>query len=156
MPRRVAVVSRPDRTMKYLGIDYGVKRTGIAATDGGGRMAFPRRTIVMSTRDAFFAELLALIEEEAPAAIVVGLPLLYDGGETMTTRQVRNFVERLKRRTALPVYMIPELLSSYEAESDLREAGLGGRKLGAVLDQQAAVRILESFLNLPEEGRRLA
>ncbi len=142
--------------MKYLAIDYGQKRTGIAATDTGGCMAFPRRTITMSTRDAFFAELLALIEAEAPHAIVVGLPQLEDGTDTLTTRQVRNFVERLKRRSPLDVYLVPELLSSYEAEAELREAGIGGRALSKVVDQQAAVRILESFLNLPEERRRLA
>lgn len=142
--------------MKYLGIDYGQRRTGIAATDPGGRMAFPRRTITMSTRDAFFAELLGIIDVEAPGALVVGLPLLPGGDETLTTRQVRNFVERLKRRSALPVYFMPEELSSFEAEDDLRDAGLRGRRLEAAVDQQAAVRILESFLAQPEERRNPA
>lgn len=142
--------------MKFIAIDYGQKRTGIAATDAGGCMAFPRRTITMTTRDAFFAELLSVIETEAPQGIVVGLPQLEDGTDTLTTRQVRNFVERLKRRCELPVYFMPELLSSYEAEAELREAGLGGRRLDKVIDQQAAVRILDSFLNTPEERRRLA
>ncbi|WP_035068034.1 Holliday junction resolvase RuvX [Nitratidesulfovibrio termitidis] len=139
--------------MKYLGIDYGTKRTGVAASDTGGSMAFPRRTIVMTTRDRFFAELLAVAEEERAEAYVVGLPLLHDGTDTLTTRQVRNFVERLKRRTTLPVYLMEEFLSSYEAEDDLRNAGLSGRALEAVVDQQAAVRILQSFLNLPESRR---
>jgi putative Holliday junction resolvase len=120
--------------MKYLGIDYGTRRTGIAVTDGAGMMAFPRRTIVMSTRDAFFAELLSVVEEERPAGVVVGLPLLAGGEETLITRQVRNFVARLRRRSSLPVYLVAEELSSFE-------------------DQQAAVRILESFLNLPEDRR---
>lgn len=140
--------------MKYLGIDYGQKRTGIAVTDAGGSMAFPRRTIMMSTRNAFFTELLQVLEVEKPHAIVVGLPQLYDGSDTLTTRQVYNFIERLKRRTELPIYLIPELLSSFEAEADLREAGLSKRASEAVVDQQAAVRILESFLHLPEERRR--
>ncbi len=61
LPRRARSRSiRP--AMKYLGIDYGTKRTGIAASDTGGSMAFPRRTIVMTTRDRFFAELLAVAE----------------------------------------------------------------------------------------------
>ena len=70
--------------MKYLAIDYGQKRTGIAVSDGGGSMAFPRKTIQMRTREAFFEELLALIEAEAPDAVVIGLPLnlclLYTSG----------------------------------------------------------------------------
>ena len=48
--------------MKYLGIDYGQKRTGIAVTAPGGTMAFPRRTLIMRGKDAFFAELLALAD----------------------------------------------------------------------------------------------
>ncbi|UZP69163.1 Holliday junction resolvase RuvX [Desulfovibrio mangrovi] len=139
--------------MKCIAIDYGTKRTGLAATDAGGRMAFPRRTLVMTTKDRFFAELLAFIEEENPAAIVVGLPTLLDGTETLMTRQVRNFVARLKRRCTLPVYYMTEVLSSHEAEDDLREAGLSGREIKKVVDQQAAVRILESFLNQPEHQR---
>ena len=84
------------------------------------------------------------------------LPLLENGEETLTTRQIRHFTERLKRRVDLPIYFMPELLSSQEAEADLREAGIRPRDRRAVLDQQAAVRILESFLSEPEDRRRTA
>ncbi len=107
----------------------------------------------MDTRAAFFAELLGVIEEECPYALVVGLPLLENGQETLITRQVRNFVARLQRRCTLPVYLVPEELSSFEADVDLREAGLSFREREAVVDRQAAVRILESFLSLPEARR---
>ena len=63
---------------------------------------------------------------------------------------------RLARRTSLPVYLMPELLSSHEAEERLRLAGKSGKALRDVLDQAAAVAILESFLALPEERRVLA
>ncbi len=141
--------------MKYLAIDYGQKRTGIAVSDSGGSMAFPRRTILMKTRDAFFAELLSLIETEKPDALVVGLPVDLDGTETLTTRQVRNFTDRLARRTPLPIYIMPEALSSLEAELDLRAAGRSAAASRSVLDQQAAVRILQSFLDQPETQRKL-
>lgn len=142
--------------MKYLAIDFGLQRTGIAVTDEGGRMAFPRTTVTpgkSGTRAAFFEALLDVLQREAPAALVVGLPLTGDGTDSLTTRQVRNFVKSLKRRTDLPVYWMNETLSSQAAESDLHEAGLFGRKASAVLDQQAAVHILESFLNLPPHAR---
>lgn len=145
--------------MKLLCIDYGLARTGIAVTDAGGRMAFPRRTLLspaQHSKSKFFSALLACIEEESPQALVVGLPLLADGEESLTTRQVRNFVTRLKRRTELPVYLMPELLSTHEAEALLRETGMGERQLKSVADQQAAVRILESFLVEPESARRRA
>ena len=95
--------------MKYLAIDYGQKRTGIAVSDVGGRMAFPRAVLVMRGKDAFFAELLALAEEEDIQAFVVGLPIRGNGEDSETTRQVRNMVERLKRRTVLPVYLMEDL-----------------------------------------------
>ncbi len=139
--------------MKFIAIDYGTKRTGLAATDTGGSMAFPRRTITMTTKDRFFGELLAFIEEERPAGIVVGLPTLLDGTETLMTRQVRNFAARLMRRCDLPVYFMAEMLSSHEAEADLREAGLDNREIRKVVDQQAAVRILETFLEEPVDRR---
>ena len=140
--------------MKYLAIDYGQKRTGIAVSDSGGSMAFPRRTIQMRTREAFFAELLALLEAEAPDALVIGLPVNLDGEETLTTRQTRNFAKNLKKKTPLPIFWMEEALSSFEAEIDLRQAGRSAAKSRAVLDQQAAVRILQSFLDQPEGSRK--
>ena len=135
--------------MKYLAIDYGQKRTGIAVSDTGGSMAFPRKTILMRTRAAFFEELLALIEAEATDAIVIGLPINLDGEESLTTRQVRNFSKSLARRTTLPLFWMEEALSSYEAERDLRDAGRSAAQGRAVLDQQAAVRILQSINRKP-------
>ena len=134
--------------MKFLGIDYGRARTGIAVTDASGHMAFPCCVLCKDTRRAFFAKLCALIAAEAPQAIVVGLPLPEGGGESLSTRQVRNFVQSLKRRVALPVYYMDELLSTYEAREQFREAGQ--RPAPGELDQQAAVRILESFLHEPK------
>lgn len=144
--------------MKFLAIDYGLARTGIAVTDAGGRMAFPRCTISLppqTPKAVFFERLLGVIAEEAPDALVLGLPLLNDGQESLTTRQVRNMAARIQRRVDLPLYLMPELLSSHEAEQDLREAGLRASSHKAVLDQQAAVRILESFLAEPDPSRRL-
>ena len=134
--------------MKLLGIDYGQARTGIAITDAGGRMAFPRCVLRKNTRRDFFAALCDLIAAEAPKALVVGLPLQDDGGESLSVRQVRNFVERLKRRVDLPIYYMEELLSTHEALAQFRETG--HRPADGELDQQAATRILESFLNEPE------
>ena len=116
-------------------------------------MAFPRCTLARDTRDGFFSELLALLERERPDAVVLGLPLHVDGTECLTTRQVRNFAASLKRRMALPLYWIDEALTSRQAESDLREAGLSARAIKQVVDQQAAVRILETFLAQPENRR---
>jgi putative Holliday junction resolvase len=142
--------------MKYLAVDYGQKRTGIAVSDSEGRMAFPLRTLIKSTRERFFAELSACLAEEAPDAIVVGLPLSMDGSESLSTRQARRFVERLKRRTAVQLFWMNEALSSHEAEQNLRAAGVPGARLRDIVDQEAACRILESFLAQPEPVRSRA
>ena len=135
--------------MKYLGIDYGEKRIGIAVSDSGGSMAFARTTIHKTTKEAFWNSLLRMIETEAAEAIVVGMPKTADGGDTMIIRQVRNFIPSLKRRCDLPVFIMDETLSSFDAEMKLRETG----KNCSGLDAAAAAGILESFLNLPEEKR---
>jgi len=139
--------------MKFLAIDYGQKRTGIAVSDPGGLLAFPRATISMSGKDAFFAELLSLAEAEGAGGFVVGLPLRENGEDSETTRQTRNMAERLKRRTALPVYFMSEALSSQDAQERLREAGKSGKTVRETLDRAAAAAILESFLALTEDRR---
>lgn len=132
--------------MRVLGIDYGQVRVGLALTDPEGRMAFPRPALARTSRDALFAELLALAEAEGVGAIVVGLPLALDGTDSLTTRQARNFAESLARRVAVPVHLMDERLSSAEAEARLKEAGLCSRKMKSRLDSQAAVLILESWI----------
>lgn len=139
--------------MRFLAVDYGLKRVGIAASDQDGLFAFPRCTLKRETKAAFFAELLALIAKEGAEAVVVGLPLHTDGTECLTTKQVRHFVESLKRRTDIPVYWMNEVLSSSAAEHELYDQGMGFREVKKIVDQQAAVLILESFLDQPEERR---
>ena len=135
--------------MKYLAIDFGEKRTGIAVSDCGGVMAFARTTIHKTTKDKFWSDLLRIIADEAAEAIVVGMPKTADGQDTMIIRQIRNFIASLQRRCALPVYTMDETLSSFDAELKLREAA----KNRSGLDGVAAASILESFLNLPEDKR---
>ena len=139
--------------MKYLAIDYGIKRVGIAVSDMDGSFAFPRCTLKRETKAAFWEEFLALLEKEQPGAIVIGLPFHVDGTECTTTRQVRNFAESLKRRTDLPLYWMNEVLSSNDAEQRLYEQGLGFAKVKEIVDQHAAAVILESFLAQPEQKR---
>ncbi len=134
--------------MRTLGIDFGLKRVGLALSDPRGTLAFPYRTITRTTRDALFAELLAVIAAEGVEAVVVGLPLTLDGGESTTTRQARNFAASLARRTPLPVALADERLSSAAADDDLDAAGLRDHaRRKAARDQQAAVRILQTHLD---------
>lgn len=140
--------------MKCLCFDYGSKRMGVAVSDPDGRMAFPRGMITKDTRQKFFERIGSLVTQEKPDALVLGLPLRQDGSDSLTTRQVRNFAASLKRRHELPLYLMNERYSSFEAEELLREAGAKGNcKEDGRLDSAAAARILESFLNLSSTQR---
>ncbi len=144
--------------MKLLGVDFGLRRTGLAATDPGGGLAYPLATLSLErlgTRKALLEELARRAEAEGAELVVVGLPLLDDGSESLTTRQARNFARRLSRRLSCPCVLVNELLSSEEAMEDLRAAGLDRARAKAVLDQQAAVRILERYLADPSRALAL-
>jgi putative Holliday junction resolvase len=130
--------------MKLLGIDYGQKRIGLAVAREG--LAFPLKTLAKGTRDRLFADLLDVIASEGAEAIVLGLPLDLHGKKTLTTRQVLNFRDSLARRTEVPIHLVNEALTSFDARERLREAGVPARKQGEMLDQMAAVCILETFL----------
>lgn len=151
----VASQSAPDQTsgaqntLKYLAIDFGTRRIGLAVSDPEARLAFPLKTVYKTTRDKLFAEILAVLEEYGVQGVVLGLPhgpVAADGQEALIVRQVMNFATRLKRRIQLPIHLVDEEFTSKEAEERLRQAGLHGKKLKEVLDQQAAARILEAFI----------
>jgi len=137
--------------MRHLGVDFGLKRVGLAVSDPSGSMAFPLRVIERTTKDRLFAELLDVIEREGVEMIVLGLPApppgAEDGGEeSLTARQIRNFAESLARRTSVPIAFENESYTSVAAEAQLREAGLRGAKLKKALDAQAAALILTAYL----------
>lgn len=132
--------------MRLLGVDYGQKRVGLALTDPSGILAWPLETVSWERAEDLFARIRAVVEREAVDTVVVGLPLDLSGGESLTTRQARNFAARLGRRLAVPVVLCDERLSSAAAEEELKEAGLGWKKRKKALDSQAAVKILETHL----------
>ncbi len=113
--------------MRALGIDFGLKRVGLAVSDRTGTLVSPYKTIERTTRNALFDELLEIIQKEAVETIVVGLPLSLAGEDTLTTRQARNFAESLGRRTDVPIHLMDERLTSAQAEEELNAAGLHGK-----------------------------
>ncbi len=139
--------------MRVLGIDYGIKRVGLALSDGLGLLAHPYATLERTTRERLFADVLAIVAQESVQTIVLGFPQALNGQETETTRQVRNFAESLRRRTDVPVVFQDEAFSSVEAERNLREGNHRGRKIKAVLDQQAAVVILNDYLECSRQSQ---
>lgn len=138
--------------MVYLGIDYGLERTGLALSNPEGTIAFPLCQLTLAgfgARKFLLDEIAALARQHNAGAIVMGLPLLENGEESETTRQIRNAAKKIRRRSGLPLHFMPELLSTFEAMQDLREVGRSRKSVKDILDQQAACRILQSFLDRP-------
>lgn len=148
--------------MKVLGVDFGLKRVGLAVSDPAGSMAFPLRTVERTEkggRAALFAELTDVVRSEGVEEIVVGWPAPAEGRDSLTARQAANFAESLARRVDVPVKLVDETLSSETALAELREAAPGrtGRdRLKRVLDQHAAVLILRGYLESPGLARAVA
>lgn len=125
--------------MRYLGIDYGKKRIGVAVSDPGGRIAFPRKTITNRGVPKTIEELKKLLEAEKISEIIVGIPIGLDGKDSETTREVREFAEKLSGAVTLPIRLENEMLTTHMVESE-------GVKKGHT-DEAAAALILQSYLD---------
>lgn len=133
--------------MRVLGIDFGLSRIGLAISDSDAEMALPLKTISKKTREQVFDEIRAVVDQRGVEAIALGHPLDLEGRRTLSTRQAENFRRELESRLRIPVHLVDEACTSAQAEAKLREADVPPKKRKAVLDQQAAVEILESFLH---------
>ncbi len=133
--------------MTYLGIDFGTKRIGLAVGYPEHGPIVPFKTLIKKTNSDLFSEIISIIKEQSIEVVIVGIPKDLHGQESLTTRQANNFVNRLKSMINVPVQTTDETLTTFEAEERLIEAKVPASKRSAMLDQMAAVVILESFLN---------
>src|SRR6478609_11849703 len=129
-----------------LGIDHGDARIGIAATDDFGILAHPVETIDQSKGDAV-ERIARLVEMRKIHTLVVGLPIRMDGTEGSSAAKVRAFAELLRERIpAVPLVFVDETLTTSTAASKLREAGRNARQQKSIIDQAAAVEILNTWM----------
>jgi len=128
--------------MRYLGVDPGGKRLGLALADSETGIATPLEVIDYRGADASAADIAAVAEARATGRVVVGLPTDVDGAETPACRRSHALAEALRAR-GLDVALQPEHLSSNEARRRAREAGLDPRR---PVDHFAALVILEDYL----------
>ena len=129
-----------------LGIDHGDARIGVAATDDFGILAHPVETIEVSKGSAV-ERIAQLTEMRKIRTLVVGLPVRMDGSEGTSAAKVRAFAELLRKRLpALPLIFVDETLTTSTAAAKLREAGRSAKKQKSVIDQAAAVEILNAWM----------
>jgi putative Holliday junction resolvase len=134
------------RTGVRLGVDPGDARIGVARSDPSGMLATPVETVPRGEGD--LARLAAIAEEEGAVEVVVGLPRSLSGGEGPAAAKARAFAADLARRLdPLPVRLCDERLTTVTAEGMLRDRGRKGAKRRAVVDQAAAVVILQQALD---------
>ena len=121
--------------MRFLGIDYGTKRIGIAISDESGRLAFPK--IVVKNNGELFGKIERILSEEKVSEIVIGESLDFAGLPNVLAKEVDFFVSKTGKKFGLPVHLEKEFLTSVEAR----------RYQEGQVDASAAALILQRYLD---------
>ena len=133
-------------TQRILAIDFGARNMGLAVSDELGVTAQGLPTYHRSNKKTDFDHLRRTIRHYNVSEIVMGLPLRMSGAEGIQAEKVQAFAEELRGKFKLPVHLFDERLTSVEANRLLRETEMSIQRRAEVVDQVAAVLILQSFL----------
>jgi putative Holliday junction resolvase len=133
--------------MRYLGVDLGRARIGLALADDVLRTARPFRLVTRRSEAADLAAIAGAAREYDVERVVLGLPLHMDGSEGAAARLSRAFAPKLEAALGVPVELFDERLSTFEAETRLRDRGLSVREARARVDAEAAAVILQGWLD---------
>lgn len=129
-----------------LGIDYGDARIGVAATDPLGILAHPVETIEVQRVEPL-RRIGELVRQRGIQTLVLGLPVRIDGTEGSAAEKVRAFGDRLQKALPdLPLEYVDEAYTTMAAAAKLREAGRKAKQQKGVIDQAAAVEILNAWM----------
>jgi putative Holliday junction resolvase len=142
-------------TGTWVGVDVGTVRVGVARSDPGGVLATPLATLARDARaDRDLDELAGLVRDLGAVGVVVGLPRTLRGREGQSAEMARNYAQRLAERIApIPVHHVDERLTTVSAQRKLHQNGVrGSRKVRAIIDQVAAVELLQQWLDTPRRG----
>lgn len=140
--------------MRYIGIDLGTRRIGLAFGDELG-VATPLPALTQAEAAERLAGLHKVIRDRRAEAIVLGHPLNMDDTAGPKAKEAEAFAERLRTETGLPVHLVDERLTSHEAEASIAKAKRRAVRASGIIDSRAATLILQDFLDqvvpLPEE-----
>ena len=132
--------------MRYLGLDLGRATIGLALADDILGIASALQTVRRRSETADLAALKRVALDYDVGRAVLGLPLNMDGTEGASARLARAFAPKVETALGVPVELFDERLSTFEAETRLRERGLSAREQRAVIDAEAAAVILQGWL----------
>jgi putative Holliday junction resolvase len=131
---------------RVLGLDVGSKRIGIAVSDPLGITAQGLETLQRQNKRLDFEKLEKLARDYSVAEVVVGFPLRMSGAEGVQAEKMHRFADELRERLQIPVHLWDERLTSAEANRLLRETEMSIQRRAQVVDQMAAVLILQSWM----------
>ncbi|HUD70504.1 MAG TPA: Holliday junction resolvase RuvX [Dongiaceae bacterium] len=132
---------------RILGLDYGERRIGLALSDPLRLTAGALLTLTRESRGRDLATLRAVVEQHAVRRIVVGLPLAMNGTRTVMTEKAEQFAGAVGRATGVPVETWDERLTTAQATRTLIEGDVRRERRREVIDQVAAVILLQSYLD---------
>ena len=142
-------VSTPDPSVALIGLDYGDARIGVAGSDALGLLAHPLETVDSQPRPTAVRRIVEIFHQRRAAGIILGLPVRADGQEGSAAEKVRRFAESL--RPLLPegtsIAYQDEYRSTVQATEHLRAAGKRTKFHRPLIDQAAAVVILQDYLD---------
>ena len=148
------VHAQPAKPLRYLALDLGNRRIGVAVSDELGLTAQPVLTLERrSSRREDLRSLARLCRRFGVSGIVVGNPVHISGENSPQTAKTQSFAAELGSLTGLPIHLWDERLTSHEAHRILYELGRPRQEHRRVVDQVAATLILQSFLDDPERTR---
>lgn len=128
-----------------LGIDVGRARVGVARSDSHLMLATPVQTLARD--DQTVSKIVEIATNEHATLIYVGLPLSLSGTETLSTQDARDLATEIADATEVPVRLIDERLSTVSAQRSLRDVGRSQKKSRSVIDQIAAVVLLQAAID---------
>ncbi|NOZ55199.1 MAG: Holliday junction resolvase RuvX [Calditrichaeota bacterium] len=132
---------------RILAVDYGQRRIGLAVSDPMGLLAHPVKTVVVKSRKQAVREIVETAEKLQVEEIVVGMPVSLDGSHGPQWQETRQFVADLAKELAIPIRGWDERLTTEAAHRELRELGKKPSRERDIVDQLAAVHILQSYLD---------
>ncbi len=133
--------------MIILSVDYGDARTGLALCDSAETLAFPLEVIAERVPERLISRIAAVALEKQAQIIVLGYPKNMDGSEGFKAQSVSSFAVLLKEKTALPVELWDERLTTVAAHRILSDNNVRGKKRKNTVDAVAAVIILQGFID---------
>ena len=139
--------------MRWLGIDFGERRIGLAISDPEGRLAVPLTTLVRRNDRSAVREIAEIARREGVGRLALGEPVGLDGQRGEAAERVRRFGDKLAQVSGLPVRLVGESLTTVEAQERLRAAGVDPRRAPERIDAVAAQILLQEALDSePEPG----